>query len=167
MSRKLLIYKMFSIKTLFFYFYFFSTMDVCNRKQKMRTQLTWLPVSSPRVGHWCDRFPTTKYQYNNTPNDHTRPLLIGHLARTRLRRVTIKRPKTTPLAPYYFFAEPKMADKATSKPIVEDEENEDLNSIRVCGMQFAYEGEPPLFADFNLKIPPGSRCLLVGANGSG
>ncbi|KAL9431129.1 hypothetical protein AB3S75_026343 [Citrus x aurantiifolia] len=48
-------------------------------------------------------------------------------------------------------------------------ENEKLNSIKVCGMQFSYEGNdnPPLFYDFNLDISPGSRCLLVGANGSG
>ncbi|KAL6340245.1 hypothetical protein AAG906_040681 [Vitis piasezkii] len=41
------------------------------------------------------------------------------------------------------------------------------NSIKVNGLQFAYEGQPPLFLDFNLQISPGSRCLLVGANGSG
>lgn len=48
-------------------------------------------------------------------------------------------------------------------------ENEKLNSVKVCGMQFSYEGndKPPLFYDFNLGISPGSRCLLVGANGSG
>lgn len=48
-------------------------------------------------------------------------------------------------------------------------ENEKLNSIKVCGMQFSYEGndKPPLFYDFSLDISPGSRCLLVGANGSG
>lgn len=34
-------------------------------------------------------------------------------------------------------------------------------------MQFAYDGQAPLFVDFNLDIAPGSRCLLVGANGSG
>ena len=44
---------------------------------------------------------------------------------------------------------------------------EENNSIRVCGMQFSYEGQTPIFADFNLNIQPGSRCLLVGANGSG
>ncbi|KAK6940646.1 ABC transporter-like, ATP-binding domain [Dillenia turbinata] len=48
------------------------------------------------------------------------------------------------------------------------EENESSNhSIRVQGMQFAYEAQNPLFVDFNLNISPGSRCLLVGANGSG
>lgn len=41
------------------------------------------------------------------------------------------------------------------------------SSISVRAMQFAYPGQPPLFADFNLDIAPGSRCLLVGANGSG
>lgn len=41
------------------------------------------------------------------------------------------------------------------------------SSISVRGMQFAYEGQPPLFYEFNLDISPGSRCLLVGANGSG
>jgi len=60
-----------------------------------------------------------------------------------------------------------MANKEASKPRGEEEENESSNAIRVCGMQYAYEGEPPLFADFNLELLPGSRCLLVGANGSG
>ncbi|KAJ6392153.1 hypothetical protein OIU77_025999 [Salix suchowensis] len=46
-------------------------------------------------------------------------------------------------------------------------ENEKGNSISICGMQFAYAGQHPLFYDFNLEISPGSRCLLVGANGSG
>jgi len=41
------------------------------------------------------------------------------------------------------------------------------NSIAVRAMNFAYPGQPPLFADFSLDIAPGSRCLLVGANGSG
>lgn len=50
-----------------------------------------------------------------------------------------------------------------------DKESEKSNSssVRVCGMQFSYDGQTPLFYDFNLDISPGSRCLLVGANGSG
>lgn len=46
-------------------------------------------------------------------------------------------------------------------------EEDRAGSIRVCGMQFAYEGQSPLFLDFSLDISPGSLCLLVGANGSG
>lgn len=48
-----------------------------------------------------------------------------------------------------------------------DGEGGERDSVRVCGMQFAYEGQPPLFLDFNLSVSPGSRCLLLGANGSG
>lgn len=40
-------------------------------------------------------------------------------------------------------------------------------SIRVLAMQFAYDPQTPLFADFSLSVFPGSRCLLIGANGSG
>lgn len=40
-------------------------------------------------------------------------------------------------------------------------------SIRVLTMQFAYDPQTPIFADFNLSVFPGSRCLLIGANGSG
>lgn len=46
-------------------------------------------------------------------------------------------------------------------------EEESSSGIRVSGMQFAYDAQPPLFLDFSLSILPGSRCLLVGANGSG
>ncbi|KAI3992639.1 hypothetical protein MKX01_007961 [Papaver californicum] len=41
------------------------------------------------------------------------------------------------------------------------------NSVEVSAMNFSYEGQIPIFANFSLKITPGSRCLLVGANGSG
>lgn len=41
------------------------------------------------------------------------------------------------------------------------------SSIRLSGMQFSYEEQNPLFFDFNLDVAQGSRCLLVGANGSG
>ncbi|KAG8370818.1 hypothetical protein BUALT_Bualt13G0023000 [Buddleja alternifolia] len=44
---------------------------------------------------------------------------------------------------------------------------EGSHSIQVAGMQFSYDAQSPLFFDFNLKISPGSRCLLLGANGSG
>nr|CAB3448286.1 unnamed protein product [Digitaria exilis] len=40
------------------------------------------------------------------------------------------------------------------------------SGIEVSALQFGYDGQPPLFARFNLRIAPGSRCLLVGANGS-
>lgn len=39
--------------------------------------------------------------------------------------------------------------------------------IKVQAMQFSYESDSPLFLEFNLEIGSGSRCLLVGANGSG
>ena len=39
--------------------------------------------------------------------------------------------------------------------------------IEVSGLNFAYDGQPPLFTRFNLCVSPASRCLLVGANGSG
>ncbi|CAM8930353.1 unnamed protein product [Rhodiola kirilowii] len=48
-----------------------------------------------------------------------------------------------------------------------EEETGGGSSIRVCGMQFSYDGPNQLFFEFDLKVAPGSRCLLVGANGSG
>lgn len=47
------------------------------------------------------------------------------------------------------------------------EQEASTRSIRVSGLQFGYESQNPLFAEFNLELSPGSRCLLVGANGSG
>ncbi|XP_062080245.1 ABC transporter I family member 19 [Humulus lupulus] len=58
-----------------------------------------------------------------------------------------------------------MADGAVR---VEDSKDESSSGgIKVCGLQFSYDGQPPLFVHFDLNISPGSRCLLVGANGSG
>jgi ABC-type transport system involved in cytochrome bd biosynthesis fused ATPase/permease subunit len=39
--------------------------------------------------------------------------------------------------------------------------------MEVSGLNFAYDGQPPIFTRFNLCVFPASRCLLVGANGSG
>ena len=41
------------------------------------------------------------------------------------------------------------------------------NGIEVTAMNFAYDGQPQVFSRFTLNIAPGSRCLLIGANGSG
>lgn len=41
------------------------------------------------------------------------------------------------------------------------------SSIEVSALNFSYDDQIPIFANFSLMISPGSRCLLVGANGSG
>uniref|UniRef100_A0A0D6R5K0 ABC transporter domain-containing protein n=1 Tax=Araucaria cunninghamii TaxID=56994 RepID=A0A0D6R5K0_ARACU len=46
-------------------------------------------------------------------------------------------------------------------------EEKQEQSIQVCGLHFAYAGQPPFITNFNLSLPPGSRQILVGANGSG
>ncbi|KAK1316366.1 ABC transporter I family member 21 [Acorus calamus] len=38
--------------------------------------------------------------------------------------------------------------------------------IEVTGLNFAYDERLPFFVNFNLEVPHGSRCLLIGANGS-
>nr|KJB11358.1 hypothetical protein B456_001G254500 [Gossypium raimondii] len=60
-----------------------------------------------------------------------------------------------------------MAEQACCRSGEGKENGGDSQGITVCGMQFAYELQHPLFFDFNLDIARGSRCLLVGANGSG
>ena len=41
------------------------------------------------------------------------------------------------------------------------------DAIRVRALDFAYAGGPPVLRALSLAVPPGARCLLVGANGSG
>ncbi len=43
------------------------------------------------------------------------------------------------------------------------------NAIEVQGLTFAYDANPnvTILNDLNLTLPTGSRCLLIGANGSG
>lgn len=61
-----------------------------------------------------------------------------------------------------------MADKEISLLKKDDcVDGKNATGIRVQAMQFSYESDSPLFVEFNLEIGPGSRCLLVGANGSG
>jgi CCR4-NOT complex subunit CAF16 len=42
-----------------------------------------------------------------------------------------------------------------------------MNAIEVRALDFAYAGGPPVLRALSLSVPPGARCLLVGANGSG
>eukprot|EP00955_Chlamydomonas_euryale_P037799 350891-Chlamydomonas_euryale.AAC.3 len=39
--------------------------------------------------------------------------------------------------------------------------------IQLAGVSFSYPGCPPTLKDLRLEIPRGSRCLLIGANGTG
>lgn len=39
--------------------------------------------------------------------------------------------------------------------------------LQVTAMNFAYPGKPPFISNFSLAVSPGSRCLLIGANGAG
>ena len=41
------------------------------------------------------------------------------------------------------------------------------DTVVVNTLYFAYTGHKPLISDFSLRLPRGSRCLLVGANGAG
>jgi CCR4-NOT complex subunit CAF16 len=40
-------------------------------------------------------------------------------------------------------------------------------AIYVKGLTFGYEPNNIILNDFNLSLPTGSRCLLIGANGAG
>ncbi len=55
-----------------------------------------------------------------------------------------------------------MGSDAAAKEVVVDDD-----SVQVTGLQFAYPGQAPFITDFSLHLKPGSRCLLIGANGSG
>ncbi|KAK9798495.1 hypothetical protein WJX73_001271 [Symbiochloris irregularis] len=41
------------------------------------------------------------------------------------------------------------------------------DAVVVTSLQYAYPDSPPLISDFTLRLPRGSRCLLIGANGAG
>ena len=39
--------------------------------------------------------------------------------------------------------------------------------IRLNGVTFSYPNCPPFISNASLELPRGSRCLLIGANGTG
>ena len=41
------------------------------------------------------------------------------------------------------------------------------DAVRVDGLTYAYPGHEAVLRDWSLRLPPGSRCLLSGANGAG
>ena len=46
-------------------------------------------------------------------------------------------------------------------------EPEEENVVEVSDLEFAYPGQKPFISKFSLKLKPGARCLLIGANGAG
>lgn len=51
-------------------------------------------------------------------------------------------------------------------PLTDDQELADDNVV-VNTLTYAYPGHKPLISGMSLRLPPGSRCLLIGANGAG
>lgn len=55
------------------------------------------------------------------------------------------------------------------------EQNGSVPAVEINNLQFTYPGldgqpppgMPPLIQDFSMSLQPGSRCLLIGANGAG
>ncbi|KAK9826750.1 hypothetical protein WJX81_004901 [Elliptochloris bilobata] len=47
------------------------------------------------------------------------------------------------------------------------QEHENEDTVVVSTLSFAYPGHKPLISDVSLRLPHGSRCLLIGANGAG
>jgi ABC-type Mn2+/Zn2+ transport system ATPase subunit len=43
----------------------------------------------------------------------------------------------------------------------------EIDGINLNNVTFAYPNCPPFIKDGNLNLPRGSRCLLIGANGTG
>ena len=64
-----------------------------------------------------------------------------------------------------FFASISKINKMTSAP------PSSSSGLDLVDLRFAYGGSasngPLLLDGFNLTLPPGARCLLVGANGAG
>ena len=51
--------------------------------------------------------------------------------------------------------------------IVITTDGDDAESVCVDALTYAYPGCAPVLKDWSLSLPPGSRCLLSGANGAG
>jgi ATPase subunit of ABC transporter with duplicated ATPase domains len=54
----------------------------------------------------------------------------------------------------------------SSMAFPEVEQSNDAPSVLVENLSFDF-GAGPILTNVNLSLPPGSRCLLVGANGAG
>ena len=51
--------------------------------------------------------------------------------------------------------------------VITTEDDDHAESVRVDGLTYAYPGCEAVLKDWSLSLPPGSRCLLSGANGAG
>ncbi|CAI5465531.1 unnamed protein product [Closterium sp. Yama58-4] len=71
------------------------------------------------------------------------------------------------LAQKLTYKRSKSADIDMETVASADAGSPEVPAVEVTSMQFAYPGEPPLISKFNLTLPRGSRCLLIGANGAG
>ncbi len=56
---------------------------------------------------------------------------------------------------------------SVSAEVVGPNEDSEINAVVLNSLSYAYAGYRPVLSDISLKLPRGSRCLLVGANGAG
>lgn len=56
---------------------------------------------------------------------------------------------------------------ATGQPSASTQPPTPEPALRISGLSFGYPGQPPVFDDFALEVPEGSRFGLFGPNGAG
>ncbi len=63
---------------------------------------------------------------------------------------------------------PSNADgPSVSAEVVGPNEQSECDAVVLNSLSYAYAGHRPVLSNISLKLPRGSRCLLVGANGAG
>lgn len=64
-------------------------------------------------------------------------------------------------------AEPSGGVSIAAVGPLNDTREPDKDTVVVNTLSFAYPGHKPLISGMSLRLPRGSRCLLIGANGAG
>ncbi len=54
-----------------------------------------------------------------------------------------------------------------SAEVIGPNEHSEPDAVVLNSLSYAYAGHRPVLSDLSLKLPRGSRCLLIGANGAG
>lgn len=56
---------------------------------------------------------------------------------------------------------------SVSARVIGPSSESEADAVVLNSLSYAFSGHRPVLSDLSLKLPRGSRCLLVGANGAG